>query len=158
MTTDWPFDTDAELEAGISFHDEGSGFMPAHPEKLYTWIEEVIHREGCQLRQLTYIFCSDQYLHQINLEYLNHDTYTDIITFPYDEPPIIHSDIFISVERVRENADTLMVSFEQELHRVIIHGVLHLCGYPDKSEAEARKMRSKEDEALALLNSGFSLD
>ncbi len=158
MTTDWPFDTDAELETGISFHDEGAGFMPAHPEKLYTWIEEVIHREGGQLRQLTYVFCSDQYLHQINLEYLNHDTYTDIITFPYAEPPVIHSDIFISVERVRENADMLKIPFEQELHRVIIHGVLHLCGYPDKSEAEALKMRSKEDEALALLNSGFSVD
>jgi rRNA maturation RNase YbeY len=158
MTTDWPFDTEAELETGISFHDEDAGFLPAHPEKLYSWIETVIQQENGQLRQLAYIFCSDQYLHQINLEYLNHDTYTDIITFPYAEPPVIHSDIFISVERVRENANTLKVPFEQELHRVIIHGVLHLCGYPDKSEAEARKMRGKEDEALALLDSGFSVD
>lgn len=156
MATDWSFDTEAELEAGISFHDEGTGFLPAYPEKLGSWIESVISREGGQLRQLTYVFCSDQYLHQINLEYLEHDTYTDIITFPYAEPPLIHSDIFISVERVRENADTLKVPFEQELHRVIIHGVLHLCGYPDKSEDEARKMRAKEDEALALLDSGFS--
>ncbi|MEQ8705668.1 MAG: rRNA maturation RNase YbeY [Phaeodactylibacter sp.] len=152
MTIDWPFDTEAELEAGISFHDEDARFLPAYPQKLHSWIENIIKREDCQLQQLTYIFCSDQYLHQINLEYLDHDTYTDIITFPYAEPPLIHSDIFISVERVRENADTLKVPFEQELHRVIIHGLLHLCGYPDKTEAEARQMRAKEDEALTLLD------
>lgn len=150
MTSDWPFETD-DFVGAISFHDEDAGFIPAHQDLLEEWIREVIDQEDGQLQELTYIFCSDTYLHQINVEYLDHDTYTDIITFPYAEYPVIHSDIFISVERVRENADTLQLPFEQELHRVMIHGVLHLCGYPDKSEAEAQKMRIKEEEALAIL-------
>lgn len=152
MDTDWPFSTEEEeLQTGISFHDEQTGFLPSHPEKLKEWIETVVKNEGGQLQQLTYIFCSDDYLHQINLEYLDHDTYTDIITFPYAGLPVIHSDIFISVDRVRENANNLKLPFEEELHRVIIHGVLHLCGHPDKTETEARRMRAREDEALALL-------
>jgi rRNA maturation RNase YbeY len=150
MTSDWPFETDGFVGA-ISFHEEDADFFPDHQDLLEEWIREVVDQEDGQLQELTYIFCSDTYLHQINVEYLDHDTYTDIITFPYTEYPVIHSDIFISVERVRENADTLQIPFEQELHRVMIHGVLHLCGYPDKSEAEAQQMRIKEEEALAVL-------
>jgi len=100
----------------------------------------------CQL-----YFCSDKYLHQLNVEYLQHDTLTDIITFPYNDPPIVHSDIFISIDRVRENAKELHVSFEQELHRVIIHGILHLCGYKDKTKEEAKLMRQKEEAMLKFL-------
>lgn len=150
-TSDWPFEN-GDLAGAISFHDEGAGFLPENQALICRWIEAVIHQEECQLQQLTYIFCSDAYLHRINLDYLEHDTYTDIITFPYAEYPAVHADIFISVERVRDNADTLKMPFEQELHRVMVHGVLHLCGYPDKTADEALQMRKKEDEALTLLN------
>ena len=111
----------------------------------------MIEREGCNLTQVCYIFCSDEYLYNLNQEYLNHDTYTDIITFPYSEPPLVEGDIFISIDRVKENASQFGAPFEQELHRVMIHGVLHLCGYSDKSPDEEALMRKKEDEALQLL-------
>lgn len=136
----------------IDFYDEDAGFLPSQRPTLQQWIRQIIEQESCTLQQLTYIFCSDAYLHRINLEYLQHDTYTDIITFPYEEPPLIHSDIFISVERVRDNAKQYGSAFEQELHRVIIHGVLHLCGYTDKTAQEAQHMRQKEEEALNLLS------
>ena len=153
MTTeqDWPFDSDEIFSEAISFTSEDIAFVPQEQEKIQSWIQTIIEREACTLQQISYIFCSDDYLHEINVAYLDHDTYTDIITFPYSEPPTIHSDIFISVDRVRENAKNLNISFENELHRVMIHGVLHLCGYPDKTEAEAKQMRSKEDEALTVL-------
>lgn len=144
MTPSQPTDVDGL----ISFHAEEIDFALPEEERVKKWISSIIESEGYQLQQLTYIFCSDTYLHQINLEYLQHDTYTDIITFPYGQSPLIHSDIFISVDRVKENASKFQVPFEQELRRVIIHGVLHLCGYPDKTEAEARLMREKEEEAL----------
>jgi len=136
----------------IDFHDEDAGFLPDHLPALKQWIQQIIDQESCTLQQLTYIFCSDAYLHRINMEYLQHDTYTDIITFPYEKPPLIHSDIFISIERVRDNAQQYGLAFEQELHRVIIHGIFHLCGYPDKTPEEAQVMRQKEDEALKLLS------
>ena len=100
--------------------------------------------QKAQLIGLSYIFCSDAYLHNINVEYLNHDTLTDIITFPYLSPPEIEGDIFISVDRIRENAQTFQVTFEQELHRVIIHGVLHLCGQGDKTEEEDTQVEAGE--------------
>jgi rRNA maturation RNase YbeY len=146
----WP--DEAETDAAIAFHDEDADFLPENEPALSQWIQKVIDQEKGQLQQINYIFCSDEYLHRINLEYLDHDTYTDIITFPYEDPPLIHSDIFISVERVRENASDLGVSFEKELHRVIIHGVLHLCGYPDKTPVEAQRMREREDKALELFS------
>jgi rRNA maturation RNase YbeY len=139
----------AEELPPISFYKEDVEFTLSDEQKLANWILSIIQAENCQLQILSYIFCSDQYLHQINLEYLQHDTYTDIITFPYESPPLIHGDIFISIDRVRENAQAFKVSFEEELRRVIIHGVLHLCGYPDKTEEEASKMRQKEEEALS---------
>jgi probable rRNA maturation factor len=146
--TNWP--SYESTEPAIEFHDEDAGFLPEVPKAFDQWIRKIIAREACTLQHINYIFCSDSYLHKINLEYLDHDTYTDIITFPYCKPPLIHSDIFISVDRVRENAEQLQLPFEVELRRVIIHGVLHLCGYPDKTAAEARRMREKEEEALGL--------
>ncbi len=141
----------AEDEPRIAFHAEDVDYPLAGEELLRRWIEQVIERAGCRLGQLNYIFCSDEYLYRLNVEYLDHDTYTDIITFPYAEPPLVHGDLFISVERVRDNARELNVPFEDELHRVMIHGVWHLCGQGDKTPEEARTMRRREDEALVLL-------
>ncbi|MEZ5021985.1 MAG: rRNA maturation RNase YbeY [Chitinophagales bacterium] len=115
------------------------------------WISKVVDLEGYELSELSYIFCSDEYLLNINKEYLNHDYYTDIITFDNsEEDNLIAGDIFVSIDRVEENATELNVSFENELKRVMIHGVLHLCGYGDKSEEEEKLMREKEEEAIAL--------
>lgn len=141
---------DLRLEALVSFHSESIHFKLEQEASIQQWINAVIEYHGANLVNLSYVFCSDEYLHAINLEYLNHDTLTDIITFPYLEPPNVEGDIFISIDRVRENAKIFKVSFEQELRRVIIHGVLHLCGQADKTEEEATQMRQKEEEALAL--------
>lgn len=138
-------------EEQIFFEQEQVDFELAHPEQLISWIKSILQKEQKELVQLTFIFCSDSYLIEMNNEYLDHDTYTDIITFPYLELPLVEGDIFISIDRVTENAKQYQVSFEQELRRVMIHGVLHLCGYLDKSDEEARLMRTKENEALALL-------
>lgn len=140
-----------ERENVISFHSEDLPFTPEQPERLAHWIRKVIRQHQCTLNFLNYIFCTDDYLHEINLAYLDHDTLTDIITFPYADPPRIEGDIFISIDRVRENAATMHLPFNQELHRVMIHGVLHLCGQGDKTEQEKGQMRAKEDEALELL-------
>ena len=118
---------------------------------LTSWIEKVIHHHQGELGQLQYIFCSDDYLHQLNVAYLDHDTLTDIITFPYADPPVVSGDLYISTERVADNAAERNLPFLTELQRVIIHGVLHLCGYGDKTPAEADKMRALEEEALAML-------
>jgi rRNA maturation RNase YbeY len=136
----------------ISFQVTATSFELTEPEKIIRWIETVIEKESCQLAQLNYIFCSDEYLHRINLEYLKHDTFTDIITFPYADPPIVQGDIFISIDRIRDNAEGLKVTFQEELRRVMIHGVLHLCGYADKHPEEKTRMTHKEDEALALFH------
>ena len=138
-------------EPSVSFQSEDVEFELAKPDILTEWIQSIIEREGCTLHQASYIFCSDEYLYNLNQEYLNHDTYTDIITFPYTEPPLIEGDVFISIDRVKDNARQFGVPFEQELHRVMIHGILHLCGYPDKSPEEKKHMREKEEEALKLL-------
>ncbi|MCO6476335.1 MAG: rRNA maturation RNase YbeY [Phaeodactylibacter sp.] len=135
----------------ISFQSEDIEFEVPNPGLLSEWIKSVIEQEGCNLQHACYIFCSDEYLLQLNKEYLNHNTYTDIITFPYTEPPLIEGDMFISVDRVKDNARQYGVPFEQELHRVIIHGIFHLCGYSDKSAEEKTRMRQKEEEALKLL-------
>ena len=116
------------------------------------WIKETVKNENekWKVGELSFIFCDDTYLHKMNVEYLNHDTLTDIITFDNsDEGNKIEGDIFISVERVRENSVTLKTVFEQELRRVIIHGVLHLCGYKDKTKKDAQIMREKEDFYIA---------
>lgn len=137
-----------EDEGLISFHSEDTDFELASVEETIRWINDVITWRRGELIHLTYIFCSDDYLHKMNLEYLDHDTLTDIITFPYLDPPKIEGDIFISIDRVKDNARHFDVPFAQELRRVIIHGVLHLCGQGDKTEAELAEMRRLEEVAL----------
>lgn len=122
-------------------------------EDLYPdWIESIIESEGKILGEINYIFCDDEYLHQINVQYLDHDTLTDIISFDYTEGDIISGDIFLSVERVQDNANDFQVSFEEELKRVMSHGVLHYCGYKDKSEADEQLMRTKEEEKIQMFH------
>lgn len=110
-----------------------------------SWVSKVISQEGYKEEEINYVFCDDAYLHKLNVEFLKHDTLTDIISFDYSVGKLIQGDIFISVERVIENAKDFNVSFMSELCRVIIHGVLHYCGYKDKTESEAALMREKED-------------
>ena len=137
----------------IAFHSEGLDFELPHAAEIRSWIQDTASTEGKFISTLNFIFCSDEYLHTINIEYLKHDTYTDVITFHYAEPDAkyIEGDIFISVERTAENAESYGVSPEKELQRVIIHGVLHLLGYEDKSAAAKAIMTNKEDEYLAML-------
>lgn len=116
------------------------------------WIDAVIESEGKEPGEINYIFCDDEYLHNINMQYLNHDTLTDIISFDYCIGDLISGDIFISVERVEDNAKDYEVSFKNELLRVLAHGVLHYCGYKDKSEDEALIMRSKEQEKINMFH------
>ena len=137
-------------ENSIDFHVEAIDFQLESEKALKDWILQVIRAENGQLHFIHYVFCSDEYLHQINVEYLQHDTYTDIITFPYRED-LIESDIFISIDRVRENAIQFSVPFTTELHRVIIHGVLHLLCFGDKTPEEKSVMRAKEDHYVSLL-------
>ncbi len=114
------------------------------------WIERIIEQEGKEYTTINYIFCSDEYLHAINVKYLQHDTLTDIITFSLSDQ-LIESDIYISIDRVRENALQFNLSFKDELYRVMIHGILHLCGYGDKTPLEKKIMTQKENHALELL-------
>ena len=136
----------------ISFSTENLDFELEDKVKVKKWISEVVTAQGKKVGQIGYLFCNDAYLIEVNRTYLKHDTYTDIITFDYVVGDIISGDIMISVERVKENASQFNTSFEQELHRVIIHGVLHLLGQKDKSESEAAEMRKKEEAALVLWN------
>lgn len=135
----------------ISYNYE-TEFLISNEEDYTSWIENVIESEGKDLGELTYIFCDDEYLLKINQQYLDHDTLTDIISFDYTEGNVVSGDIFISVERVQDNADDFNVSFEDELKRVIIHGVLHYCGYKDKSESDELLMRSKEEEKIKMFH------
>ena len=139
-------------DMAISFSTENLDFELEDKVKVKKWISEVVKAQGKKVGQIGYLFCDDAYLIEVNRTYLNHDTYTDIITFDYVVGDIISGDIMISVERVKENASQFNTSFEQELHRVIIHGVLHLLGQKDKSESEAAEMRKKEEAALVLWN------
>lgn len=145
-------DDSSQEEFAVQFHFEEVEVDLSDAARLRQWVEDVIAREPCILHAVSFIYCSDDYLHQLNLEYLNHDTLTDVITFPYVEPPHVEGDIFISADRVRENALDFGLPFEQELRRVMIHGVLHLCGYSDKTPEEKDTMTRKENEALALLD------
>lgn len=134
----------------INFLSENITFELLEEEKVRNWIKTIITKEKCKVGNLTYLFSNDDYVHEVNLKFLNHDTFTDIITFDYVESNVIAGDILISVDRVRDNAQQFNTSFEHELHRVIIHGVLHLLGQGDKSESEAKEMRNKEESALTL--------
>jgi probable rRNA maturation factor len=135
----------------INFNYE-SEFSLDNEEAIAAWMSEVIESENKKEGEINYIFCDDEYLHKINLEYLNHDNLTDIISFDYTMGNEISGDIFISVERVQDNASDFKVSFEAELKRVMVHGVLHYCGYKDKGEDAELVMRSKEDDKLALFH------
>lgn len=135
----------------IYFNYEGD-FTLENEEQVADWIERIIESEDKELGEISYIFCDDEYLHKINVEYLDHDTLTDIISFDYTEGDIISGDIFISIERVQDNANDFNVPFETELKRVLAHGVLHYCGYKDKSEADEQLMRAKEEEKMAMFH------
>ena len=119
--------------------------------KLSTWIKQVASGYGRKVGDIAYIFCNDDKILEVNQQYLNHDYYTDIITFDYDEDDTISGDIFISIDTVRSNAEERNIPFLSELHRVIIHGILHLCGINDKGPGEREVMESSENRALALL-------
>jgi len=133
----------------IEFYSE-TDFKIKDTKALSHWISEIILHENHELGDLTYVFCDDAYLHKLNLQFLNHDTLTDIISFDNSLGKQIHGEIYISVERVKENAGTYQVAFLEELHRVIIHGVLHFCGYKDKTKKQQETMSCKENEALDL--------
>ena len=136
----------------IRFSTLDTEMPPIEPTKAKAWIGEVVERYGKRVGELHYYFCSDEKLLEINRERLGHDFYTDIVTFPLTNcETVISSEFCISVDRIKENAVTFGRSFESELHRVIIHGVLHLLGFDDHSDAEEKEMREKEEEALGLL-------
>ena len=134
----------------ISFQNQSISFKLKDKTKLKLWIKSIVNKEKHVIGTLNYIFCSDDELLEINIKHLNHNTFTDIITFDYTEDKKISSDIFISIDRVIENSKKFDTSFENELHRVMIHGVLHLCGYKDKTKPDAELMRKKENWALKL--------
>jgi len=146
---DFP-DFEELAEDAVQFHAAAIDFDLPNQKQIVQWIEATIAAEQCKLAHLNFIFCTDAYLHKINVDYLDHDTLTDVITFPYaaDGEPI-EGDIYISIERIKENAAKFEVTFLKELKRVMIHGVLHLCGYGDKSEKEQKIMREKENFYLA---------
>ena len=135
----------------INFNYE-TDFSLSSEEHISNWILNVISTEGFKCEEINYVFCDDDYLHKLNVEFLNHDTLTDIISFDYSVGKIIQGDIFISIERVADNAKDFSVSFIDELNRVLVHGVLHYCGYKDKTEDEAKIMRTKENVYLKQLS------
>ena len=133
----------------IEFFSEND-FQLQNSYAVINWLSGIISSEEYTLGELSFVFCSDTYLHKINLEFLNHDTLTDIISFDYSLGSEVHGEIYISTDRVEENANERNLEFIDELHRVMAHGVLHFCGYKDKTEEEVTTMRRKEEEALEL--------
>jgi rRNA maturation RNase YbeY len=137
----------------ILFQTEDIKFHVEHKRKLKEWIKLVAASHSKKINDILYIFCSDDYLHKINVEQLDHDTLTDIITFPYhDEGEPLEAELFISIDRVKDNAKDLNQDFDYELRRVMIHGVLHLCGFNDETDEEESEMRRQEDIALAMFH------
>lgn len=135
----------------INFYSEND-FEINNQEQLIKWIVAVVESEGFNLGDVNFIFCNDDYLHKINVEFLNHDTLTDIISFDYSVGKVLQGDIYISTERVADNAKDYRVSFDNEVKRVMIHGILHYCGYQDKTKVQSNLMRSKENHYLGLLS------
>src|ERR1017187_5142895 len=136
----------------IEFNNTNLTFELEEQDKIRKWINGFIKDEGYKLDHINYIFCSDKYLFELNQKYLDHDTYTDIITFDFSEKKgFIYGEIYISIQRVKANAKKFGTTFLHELHRVMIHGIIHLCGYTDKTPKQKSEMRAKEDEYLALL-------
>lgn len=136
----------------INFFSEKIAFKPKQSLKLKAWIKSVASEEGYQVGTLNYVFCDDDYIIETNRQYLQHDYYTDIITFDYTEKNEISGDLVVSLDTVRSNAEKLGVDFNGELCRVIIHGILHLCGYKDKTDEEEKQMRALEDHHLLKFN------
>ena len=137
--------------SGIRFFAEQTEFSLPHPRKTTRWLKLVASKERASVGELNYIFCTDPFLLDINKKFLRHDTYTDIITFDNSTSAgSIEGDIFISLDRVRENAGKYNITFDEELHRVMVHGVLHLAGYADKSPSQKQLMKKKEDTYLSL--------
>jgi probable rRNA maturation factor len=130
-------------ENSIDFFSEGIDFQLDTPELVCSWLKKVLIAENKKLDAISYIFCNDSFLLEINKTYLNHDDYTDVISFPYENDPV-EGDIFISIDRIIENSKTLNNSFINELHRVMVHGLLHLAGYEDKTALLKEKMTEKE--------------
>lgn len=129
----------------LTFHTEEINFRLNNEDEIGRTIEKLIVLEGFEPGDINIIFCSDNYLLEVNREYLKHDYFTDIITFSYNEDRMISGDLFISIDRVTENAETVKALFNNELKRVIVHGILHLVGYNDKTNNEISQMRSRED-------------
>jgi probable rRNA maturation factor len=136
----------------INFFSEGIGFKPKQILKIKSWLKDVAKEEGYQVGTLNYVFCNDEYILETNRQYLQHDYYTDIITFDNTENCKISGDLVVSIDTVKSNAELIGVDINQELCRVIVHGVLHLCGYKDKSDDEERLMRDKENCYLSKFN------
>ncbi len=138
----------------INFFQEEVSFQLNHEDILKGWISTIIQNAKQSFDTINFIYCSDNYLLEINKQYLDHDYYTDIITFDNreDDESALNADIFLSIDRVKENASQLNLPFEQELHRVMVHGVLHLLGLKDKTEAQKKEMRESEEASLSLLH------
>ncbi|MGB1170195.1 MAG: rRNA maturation RNase YbeY [Flavobacteriaceae bacterium] len=134
----------------ITFNSE-TPFNLKASDKISFWIEDIISSEGHSVGEINYIFCDDAYLSQLNKKFLDHDTLTDIISFDYCVGKQVNGDIYISIDRVSDNAETYGVSFDTELNRVMIHGILHYLGYKDKTLDEKQSMRAKEDLSLSRL-------
>ena len=135
----------------IFFHNENVS-LSTDEELVVKWINKSVNSLGFTVGELSFIFCSDEYLKKINFKYLNHDFFTDVITFDYSKEKLLFGDIYISTDRVKENAKIYSSYFNEELFRVIIHGVLHLCGFNDKTEEEKNLIRSKENEFLSSID------
>ena len=135
------------------FYSESIAFRLREVRKKRKWLLQVIASEEKFPGELNYVFCDDEFLHAMNVQYLAHDTLTDVITFDYSELPVVAGEIYISIDRVKENAKLFGQTFNQELNRVMVHGLLHLCGYKDKSKKDSRLMREKEDHYLSKLSS-----
>ena len=135
----------------VSFHRENVS-LNADEKLIIKWLTNSVNSLDYSIGELSFVFCSDDYLRKLNIKHLNQDYFTDVITFDYSKEMSLIGDVFISTERVKENAKLFNVSFNEELFRVIIHGVLHLCGFRDKTKEEKAEMRSKENDFLSLIN------
>tara|TARA_B110000305_G_scaffold176791_1_gene195710 strand:+ start:671 stop:1099 length:429 start_codon:yes stop_codon:yes gene_type:complete len=135
----------------IFFHSENVSFS-INEEIVVKWLKKSVNSLGFTIGELSFIFCSDEYIKKINIKYLTHHFFTDVITFDYSKEKLLFGDVYISIERVKENSKTYKTSFNEEMFRVIIHGVLHLCGFDDKTKEEKSLMRSKENDFLSSIN------
>ncbi len=136
----------------ITFQAENIDFPKIKKRTVTKWIKSIADKYGKQIGDIGYLFCTDEKILEVNKQFLNHDFYTDIITFDYSEKNKIAGDIFISLDTVLSNSQKYQTTYDEELHRVIIHGILHLCGLKDKSEDEIKEMRKAEEEALSMLD------